>query len=65
MYQLSLHCFDSTAEVNIAFALIHERAKQPRENNILNLRVADLVANDSVRSIVDDRCNSRCHSEAR
>ena len=37
MYQLSLHCFDSTAEVNIAFALIHERAKQPGENELLTL----------------------------
>ena len=65
MYQLSLHCVDSTAELNIAFAPIHERPKQPGENKILNLRVADLVENDSVRSIIDDRYNNRCHSEAR
>ena len=58
VYQCSLHCVDGTAELNIAFAPIHERLKQPGENKTLSLRVADLIASDSVRSIKDDRGNS-------
>ena len=54
MYQLSLYCVDDTAARNIAFAPIRERSEQSEENNILSLRVANLVANDSVQSIKDD-----------
>ena len=55
MSQLSLHCVDGTAKLNIAFASIRERPAQSEENKILRLRVADLMANDSVRSIIDDK----------
>ena len=40
MHEVSLHCVDSTAELNIAFAPIRERPEQPGENKMLNLRVA-------------------------
>ena len=60
-YQFSQHCVNGAAELNIASAPIHERLKQPRENKTLSLRVADLVASESVRSIIDDRGNSSRH----
>ena len=65
MYPCSLLCVDGTAELNMAFAPIHERLKQPGENKTLSLRVADLVASDSVRSIIDDRGNSCRHGGTR
>ena len=65
MLQLPLHCVDGTAELNTAFGSIRERTEHSEENKIPSLRVVDLVANDSVRSIVDDRRNTCCQSEAR
>ena len=65
MYQLSLLCVDGTTELKTAFVPVRERSEQSEENKILSLRVADFVANDSVRSKKDERRNSRCHSEAR
>ena len=61
MYPFSLLCVDGTAELNMAFPPIHERLKQPGENKTLSLRVADLVASDSVLSIIDDRGNNCRH----
>ena len=63
MNQFSLHCFNDTAELNIAFAPTHERLEQSQDNKILSLRVADLVANDSVRSIIDDRRKTTTNEE--
>ena len=65
MLQLLLHCFDGTAELNTAFGSIREGPEHPEENKIPSSRVVDLVANDSVRSNTDDRCNTCCHGEAR
>ena len=45
MYQFSLHFVDGTAELNTAFAPIRERARAIR-------RTQNIVANDSVRSII-------------
>ena len=63
MNQFSLHCVNDTAELNIAFAPTHERPEQSQDNKILSLRVADLVANDSVRSITDDRRKTTTNEE--
>ena len=65
MYQFSLHCVEGTTELDITFEPTHERPEHPEENKIPSLRVVDLVANDSVRSIIDDKCNTCCHGEAR
>ena len=62
------YCERSTVYQSSRIALtapIHERLKQPGKNKTLSLRVADLVARDSVRSIVDDRSNSCRHGGTR
>ena len=45
------------------FVSIRERPQHSEENPTPSLRVVDLVANDSVRSIIDDGCISCFLSE--
>ena len=65
MLQLPLHGVDGTAELNNACGSFRERTEHLKENNMPSLRFVDLVANGGVRSIVDERRNTCCHSEAR
>ena len=63
MLQFSLDCVDRASEATTAFVSIRERPMHVEENQTLNLRVVDPVADGGVWAIIDDGCNNRCRGE--
>ena len=60
--QLSLDGIDRATASSTAFALFREKPMHVNDNQTLNLRVVDPIA-DVVWAIIGDGCNSCCHGE--
>ena len=63
MVQLFLDCVDRATEPSSAFVLFREQPTHFNDNQTLNLRVVDPIADDGVWAIIDEGCNSCCHGE--
>ena len=63
MIQLFLDCVDCAAASSTAFVSFREQPMHFKDNQTLNLRVVDPIADEGVWAIVDDGCNSCCHSD--
>ena len=63
MVQLFLDRLESTAEQATAFVSFREQPMNFKDNQTLNLRVADPIEDEGVRANIDDGCNSCCHGE--
>ena len=61
--QLFLGCVDRVTASSTAFVSFREQPMHFKDNQTLNLRVVDPVADEGVWAIIDDGCNSCCHSE--
>ena len=60
--QLSLDCIHRANASSTAFVSLREQPMHFHDNQTLNLRVIDPIA-DGVWAIIDDGCNSCCHGE--
>ena len=63
MVQLFLDCVDRATASSTAFVSIREQLMHFKDNQTLNLRVGDKIADEGVWAIIDDGCNSCSHGE--
>ena len=63
MVQLFLDCVDRATASSTAFVSFREQLMHFKDNQTLNLRVGDKIADEGVWAIIDDGCNSCCHGE--
>ena len=63
MVQLFLDCVDRATASCAAFVSFREQPMHFYNNQTLNLRVVDPIADEGVWAIIDDGCNSCCHGE--
>ena len=63
MVQLFLDCVDRATVPSTAFVSFREQPMHFNDNQSLSLRVVDPIADDGVWAIIDDGCNTCCHSE--
>ena len=63
MVQLFLGCVDRATVSPTAFVSFREQSTVFKDNQTLNLRVVDPIADDGVWVITDDWCNSCCQGE--
>ena len=63
MVQLFLDCVDRATASSTAFVSFREQPMHFKDNQTLNLRADDPIADGGVWAIVDDGCNRCCHGE--
>ena len=63
MVQLFLDCIDRATVPSTAFVSFREQPIHFNDNQSLSLLVVDPIADDGVWAIIDDGCNTCCHSE--
>ena len=63
MVQLFLACVDRATASSTAFVSFGEQPIHFKDNQPLNLRVVDPIADEGVWAIIDDGCNSCCHGD--
>ena len=63
MFQLFLDCVDRATASSTAFVSFREHPMHFQDNQTLNFRVVDPVADEGVGAIIDGGCNSCCHGE--
>ena len=63
MVQLFLDCIDRATASSTAFVSFRKQPMHFKDNQTLNLRVVDPIADQGVWAIVDDGCRSCCHGE--
>ena len=61
--QLFLDCIDRATTPSTALVSFREQPTHFNDNETLNLRVVDPIADEGVRAIIDDGCNLCCHGE--
>ena len=62
MVQLFLDCVDRATAASRAFVSVREQPMHVRDNQTLNLRVVDPIADEGVWAMRDDGCNSCCEA---
>ena len=65
MVQLFLDCIDRATASSTAFVSFREQPMHFKDNQTLNLRVVDPIADEGVWAIKNDGCNRCCHGEVR
>ena len=63
LIQLFLDCVDRATASSTAFVSFREQPMDFKDNQTLNLRVVDPVADERVWARKNDGCNSCCHVE--
>ena len=63
MVQLFLDCVDRATASSTAFVSFREEPMHFENNQTLNIRIVDPIADEGVWAIIDDECNSGCHGE--
>ena len=63
MVHLFLDCVDRATAASTAFIPFREQPMHFKDNQTLNLRVVDPIADGGVWAMIDDVCNSCCHGE--
>ena len=63
MVQLFLDCVDRATASSTAFVSFREQPMNFKDNQTLNLRVVDPIADEGVGAFTDDVCNICCHGE--
>ena len=58
-----LDCVDRATASSTALVSFGEQAMHFKDNQTLNLRVVDPIADEGVWAIMDDGCNRCCHGE--
>ena len=63
MVQLFLDCIDRATVSSTAFVSFREQPMHIKDNQTLDLRVVDPIADEGVWAIINDGCNSCCHGK--
>ena len=58
-----LDCVDRATASSTAFGSFREQPMHAKDNQTLNLRLVDPIADEGVWAVMDDGCNSCCHGE--
>ena len=63
MVHFVLDCVDRATASSTAFVSFREQPMHSKDNQTLNLRVVDPIADEGVWAMRDDGCNSCCHGQ--